>query len=100
LEVLVDALEHRADDEHDMAQKLLMQRGDLLEGLRMKMLADRQNASAQIVEAQFQITVVFERILWLGSTSLQILVRGRERESRSTVMSPDAAFDPGPSISA
>lgn len=72
---------------------MLGQRGELLEAIRMKMLADAAHASASIVEAQFQITLLFERILWLGSATLTLLCHPRDAEPRTVSVSTHAALE-------
>ncbi len=93
LGVLVEALEGQDGAEPEMARKMLGQRGELLEAIRMKMLADAAHASASIVEAQFQITLLFERILWLGSATLTLLCHPRDAEPRTVSVSTHAALE-------
>jgi len=95
LEVLVEAIEEGASTEQEMALKLLRQRSELLEGIRTKMLADSASAETQLVEAQFQITIVFERILWLGEATLKILLHGPDPQAAVTPPSERRAAEAG-----
>jgi hypothetical protein len=54
---------------------LFGQRGELMEDIRKSITGDSADIPALILEAQFQTTILFERILWLGGESLQALAR-------------------------
>lgn len=75
LETMIDAAKSGDHDELEMALMLFGQRGELMEDIRKSITGDSADIPALILEAQFQTTILFERILWLGGESLQALAR-------------------------
>jgi phosphate:Na+ symporter len=67
------------DDPEDLQTSLALfgQRDQLMDDLRRRLLANDPTASARVQEALFQTTILFERMLWLGRDTLQILLRAR-----------------------
>jgi hypothetical protein len=75
LTLLVDASEN--DDVEDRRMSLLMfgDRGEVMEDIRGRLLAESQAAPPAVQEALFQTTFLFERILWLARDTLVIMMR-------------------------
>jgi len=75
LTLLVDASEN--DDVEDRRMSLLMfgDRGEVMEDIRGRLLAESKAAPPAVQEALFQTTFLFERILWLARDTLVIMMR-------------------------